>query len=281
MNRNKSSFSQANHRTKKQANSKLGNLFIFLIILQSYFLPLIALAAGNDPNRYRDYVYLYLAISYTIIVLGIIIFHDKGLDVFQDHYSLWTIVVACFLAAVPGGENNAIYQIFLVLLGLRLSVHIVMNRNEVTTPNLKSVFIGLLWSAGTIAIIALPLAVLKPAGASLPQDLLAYILGSSLFEISSVTVIEEASFRGLLFGLLVMNGYQENKALFIQAILFWGVHYLKISDISLFFVAIPLLTISMTLITKKYKMLYLSVMIHTFANVLGTVLVVILQHSLL
>ena len=279
MKKNRKNFLQANNSIRKQTDPKLTNLFVFLIILQSYFLPLIALTVGSDLNRYRDYLYLYTTISYTIIVLGIIIFDDRGLDVLKDHYSLWIIVIACFLAAVVGGTNNAIYQIFLVLLGLRLSVHLLTKSRGFRLPSLKSVYTGLLWSVGTIVIIALLLAFLTSTRLSLPSNLLSYILSTFLFEVAFVTVIEEALFRGLLFGILVMNGYEENKALFVQAVLFWGVHYLKLSNTPLFFIAIPLLTLSTTLITKKYKMLYLPIMIHTFANVLGPVLVVIIQNS--
>ena len=62
----------------------------------------------------------------------------------------------------------------------------------------------------------------------LPTDLTSYIINSSLFQLSFITVIEEAYFRGLLFGFLVMIGFKENVALIVQALLFLGVHYLKI-----------------------------------------------------
>jgi membrane protease YdiL (CAAX protease family) len=129
----------------------------------------------------------------------------------------------------------------------------------------------------TVVTISLLLFFINPTHESFPPKLLVYLLNTFLYQVSFVTVIEEACFRGLLFSFLVMNGYEEDRALIIQAILFWGSHYLKISSISLFFVAVPLLTLSLTLIIKKYKMLYMSVMVHTFANVLGPVLVVILN----
>jgi len=75
----------------------------------------------------------------------------------------------------------------------------------------------------------------------------------------------------------VLNGWQENRAFFIQGILFWGVHYMQISaNPAVFFIAVPMLTLSTTLITKEYKMLYLSVIVHTLANVFGPVLLAIL-----
>lgn len=273
---NSSNSLQTNNASKKYASSRIAIAFSILIILQFYLVPLIALAAGEDLNKYTNYLHIYTVISYTIIVLSIVIFHDNGLDTFQDHFSLWTIVIACFLAAGLGREDEAIYKVFLVLLGLRLSTHIIVNRKSIKTPKLKSFFIGLLWSVGTIVIIASLLAFLSPVHQSIPPNLLTYILNTSIFQVSFVTVIEEACFRGLLFGFMMVNGYKENKALFIQAILFWGVHYLKITNPTSFFVAIPILILSTSLIIKKYKMLYLSIIVHTLANVLGPVLVAIL-----
>ena len=280
MKRNNSNLSHTYAEVKKPINPKIGFRFVFFIVLLFYFVPLLALAAGADSTRFSDYLYLYTTISYTIVVLGIIIFQGKGLDVFQDHFSLWTVALGCFLAASQGGEHDTVYKVFLVLLGLRLSVHIIANTKSIKTPNLRSVFIGLLWSVFTIVIIALLLFFLNPIRESLPPNLLAYILNTFLYQVAFVTVIEEACFRGLLFGFLMMNGYQEERALIIQGILFWGLHYLKISaNPALFFIAVPILTLSTSLITKKYKMLYLSVIVHTLTNVLGPVLVVVFQQS--
>ena len=274
---NNSYLSQTSANAKNRTTSKIGSLFVFLIVLLFYFVPLLASAAGKDSTRFTDYLYLYTILSYTLIVLGIIIFRGKGLDVFQDHFSLWIVVAGCFLAASRGGEHDTVYKAFLVLLGLRLSIYIMVNRKGIRLPNLKSVFIGLLWSVVTIVIIVLLLFFLDPVRESRPPNLSAYILRTFLYQVSFVTVIEEACFRGLLFGLLVMNGYQEDRALIIQAILFWGVHYMQISaNPALFFIAVPMLTLSTTLITKEYKMLYLSVIVHTLANVFGPVLVAIL-----
>jgi len=273
---NNSNSLQVANDSKKYINPKIGIVFIVLIILQFYLLPLTPLASGTDYNKYINYQSLYTISSYTIIVLSILIFRANGLDVFRDHFSLWAIVLACFLAAGLGREDDAIYKILLLFLGLMLSIYIIANRKSLRTPSLKSVFISLLWSVGTIVIIALLLVFLNPIQEAPPPNLLTYIINTFVLQLSFVTAIEEAYFRGLLFGFLVMNGYKENTALFVQAILFWGAHYTRITiNPVLFFVAIPILTLSTTLITKKYKMLYPSIIIHTLANVLGPVLVAI------
>jgi hypothetical protein len=263
--------------SQTSTNPKIGLRFIFFIVLLFYFVPLLASAAGADSARFTDYLYLYTTISYTVIVVSIIIFSERGLEVFQDHFSLWVIVVGCFLAAGQGREHDAVYKIFLILLGFRLSFHIMENRNSIKIPDLKPTFVSLLWSVVTIVIIALLLFVLNPVRESLPPNLSTVILNTFFYQVSFVTVIEEACFRGLLFSFLLMNGYQEDRALLIQGILFWGVHYQKISaSPAVFFVAVPILTLSTSLIIKKYKMLYLSVIVHTLVNILGPILNAIL-----
>jgi hypothetical protein len=269
--KNKSNLSQTS------TNPKIGFRFIFFIVLLFYFVPLLASAAGTDSARFTDYLYLYTTVSYTVIVVSIIIFSERGLDVIQDHFSLWVIVLGCFLAAGQGSEHDTVYKIFLILLGFRLSFHIIENRYSLKIPDWKPTFISLLWSVVTFVIIALLLFVLNPVRESLPPNLSRVLLNTFLYQVSFVTVIEEAYFRGLLYSFLLMNGYQEDRALIIQGILFWGGHYLKISaSPAIFFVAVPILTLSTSLIIKKYKMLYVSIMVHTLVNVLEPVLNAIL-----
>ena len=91
-----------------------------------------------------------------------------------------------------------------------------------------------------------------------------------------------ACFRGLLYSFMVINDYKENTAFFVQALLFWGIHWPRIIDNPiLFFIAIPLFTLSVTFIIKKYKMLYLSIMVHTLLNVFLTVLISVINRYLI
>lgn len=278
MKKDNSNLIQAFTETRTNTNPKIGFVFVFLIVLLFYSVPLLAAAAGADATRYTDYLYLYTVTSYSIIILSIIIFQRTGFVVFHDHFSLWVIVLGCFLAAIQGGKHETVYKIFLLILAVRLAIYIIGNRGNFQIPSLKSVVISLTWSGVTIVIISLLLFSLNPVQSNLLSNFSAYFLNTFLYQVAFVTVIEEACFRGLIFGFLVMNGYEEDRALIIQAILFWGIHYLKVSDIPLFFVALPLLTLSLTLIIKKYKILYMSVMVHTFANILVQALVVALYH---
>jgi membrane protease YdiL (CAAX protease family) len=277
VNKNDTRRSQAPPRPKVARNPKNGYIFILLIVLLFYTGPLLASAAQADASKYLDYLYLYTVIAYSLIIVSITFFHRNGLDVFQDHFSLWTISLGCVLAASQGGTHAVLYKVFLLILGIGFAIYIIVRRKNYRTPDLKSVFTALLWSVLTTVTVSVLLFFISPFHEPFPRNIGDYFLNSLLYQLAFVTVIEEACFRGLLFGFLVMNRYEEDRALTLQAVLFWGSHYLKISNVSLFFVAIPLLTLSLTMIIKKYKMLYMSVMVHTVANVLGPVLVVILQ----
>jgi len=166
-----------------------------------------------------------------------------------------------------------IYKGVLIFLGLVLSSYIIINRKSIKMPDLKSFIMGLLWSIGVVIVVALLRVLFDPNHGTLPSNLIAYIIKLSIYQLSFGTVTEEAYFRGLLFGFLTMNGYKENTAFLVQALLFCGAHYMKISDPVYFFILLPVFTFFVTLIIKKHKMLYLSIMMHTINNVFGGILV--------
>jgi hypothetical protein len=254
-------------------NPKIGFVFIALITLLLYLTPFLSTLYGTDISKYALYMYFYAMSSYTIIVLGIMFFRFHKMDLFSDQFTLWIIVISCFLRSNFGGKYELFYYSYMYFLGIVLTVYILVNRKSIKTPNLKSIFIGVFWSVCTVFILVLLQIFLEPSHGSLPSDLRTYIINLSVFELSFVTVIEEACFRGLFFGFMVMNGYKENIALFIQAVLFWGGHYISISNPIVFFVFTPLFTLSVTLLIKKYKLLYQPIMVHTMNNVFAGILI--------
>ena len=161
------------------------------------------------------------------------------------------------------------------ILGLVLSGYIIANRKRIKIPGWKSILIGVSWSVGTLIVETILHVLESPSHATLPPNLTFIIFYKSIYQLSFTTVIEEAYFRGLLYGFLVMNGVKENSALWIQAILFCLNHYLDIMQNPILFIfgVVPILAISTTLIIKKYKMLYQSIMIHTLTNVFEPLLI--------
>jgi hypothetical protein len=156
---------------------------------------------------------------------------------------------------------------------------LIKNRSSLKVPNRSTVIVGILWSVGTVIIIALAQMLLALSKITdLPQNLINDTLNNFFYQISFIAVIEEVCFRGLIVGFMVMNGYKEDTAFFVQAILFWVMHYMYIASIPItFFISIPLLTLSTTLIMRKYKIIFLPIMTHTLANVFAYILTFALQ----
>lgn len=266
---------------KKYSNPKIGFVFIFLIIFQFCLIPFVSPGIQGDYNRYADYMYLYAICSYTMIVLGIVIFQAHGLELLSDHFSLWLIIFTCFARTRLGGSHELSYSLYLGFLGLALSIYVIKNRRKFTMPDGNTVFVGFLWSVGTVLILAIEQAAFSSnnlTSLSLPPNPINQILKLFLYNISFTTVIEEVCFRGLIVGYMIMNGYKEDTAFFVQAILYWGVHYITISYVPVwFFIGIPLLTLSTTLIMRKYKMIFLPIMVHTSVNVFINIFIFGLQ----
>ncbi len=278
---------------KRYSNPKIGFVFILAIILIFNLAPLIGLASQGDYSRYTDYAYLYIGCSYTIIVLGILIFQAHGLEILSDHFSLWLIICTCFVRTSLQGNHEPIsifnlgllekrelvYTLYLGFLGLVLSIYGIRNRKRFMIPSGNLVFVGIVWSIGTVLIIALTQVLLSSFEiTAVPPNLIKSIRNEFLYNISFAGVSEEVCFRGLIVGFMIVNGYKEDFAFLVQAVLFWGIHYMFVTTNPIwFFTGIPLLTLSTTLIMKKYKTIFLPILVHTTVNVFIYIFVFLLQ----
>ena len=268
---NKLRISQVVNKKTEEVPIILGNVLIFLITLQAFFFPYAQSQTTTNFNLTLHTMYISTISFYTIIVFGIVFYKKYGQDFYLDSISLWMIVISCFVRITYGINYEAAYQLWLMLLGIVLAVFIVKNRKSIKTPRSKSFLIGIGWGIVTVILVIIALSDFPIKGYY--SRSVNWWIGTLMYNLSFVTVLEEVVFRGLLVGLLVMKGYKEDIAFVIQGILFWIIHYSNSSNTVLFFIALPILTLSTTLIVRKYKMLYLSIMIHTLVNILPHYLV--------
>ncbi|MBI5943451.1 MAG: hypothetical protein HY864_03715, partial [Chloroflexi bacterium] len=197
MSRKNVNLSQIASEGQNRAKSKTGMLFIVLIILQSYFFPLLFAALGFDKMHFW---FLSSVITYTTIMISLIIFGNDRLGVFHDYFSLGSITLSCFLSVTFGDGSVAIYKIVLLCFGILFSIYIIANRKTIKLPSARLVFIGILWSVAAVVITALVYVLFdKTYTKDFSQNLLAVIYNSFLFQFTFVTVVEESSYRGLLF----------------------------------------------------------------------------------
>jgi hypothetical protein len=222
---------------KRQAKLKSGTKFVILIVLYAYLAPIIFELFGADEANYR---YLDAIGFYLLVVMCIFIFGSNQLETLRDKFSLGMIVLSCFLAVIDPRENNAIYRIMFIILGTTISIYLIISRKEIKTPSLKSFFVGLLLSIGAVVVLAsISVWLGLPNIKSFYPSLLVIVASQFWSQLALISILEEVAFRGLIFSLLIMIGWNENNALFAQAVLFWGWHYVDIGTPKVFLLSCP------------------------------------------
>lgn len=242
-------------------------LVLSLYIIGQYgllgFVNLLSKIDGSN-SRYVDFGHIYLIGFYTIIILGVTILHINKQSFLDDNLSLWIIALACFIRPAIGGKYEAEYNGYMLILTLYLVAYILINKKTIRAISLKIVGGSLLWALSTLLILALILASRDYKQPNISQT---NLLFNFLYHLSFVVVIEETLFRGLIFGFLTLNSFKENVALATQGFLFWLIHFNQIGDPLAFFVFIPLLTLSTTIIMKKYKTVFSPILVHLIVNI--------------
>jgi hypothetical protein len=263
---------------KLDLDPKISILITCWIILQYFFFP----AVFSLTNvAYTDFIYLQSIGFYLLIALSVIFINHAALDVFRDYATLLVIAISCFLPLVFAVKDSLVFRSILTLPGLILIFYILLHRKLIKFPAMKSFIMGLVLSAASVVAIALMYVVFdKTYNKTIPPNALITIFGEFVYQLPFVSVIEETLFRGLILSLLIASGYKEKTVLIFQALLFWGIHYNEIIIRPyVFFLVIPAVTFCLTFTIKKYKMLYLCIMIHTCVNLFAAPLAVIINQT--
>ncbi len=248
----------------------LTNILIFFIIFEASLILYLHLQVEDSNNLKLNILYIHKVVLYTVIVFSIVFYDKYGKDFHLDNISLWMLTMSCFIHIKYKTQNEMVYQTWLSFLGIILIFFIVKNRKKIKKTNLSTFLMGFLWGVGLAVIVTI-------VAISLPENnpIKAYrhnfatpLFTTIFLNLSFVTILEEVIYRGILVGLLTIKGYKENTAFIIQGVLFWAVHYQKNPSTTIFFFAIPIITLILTLIVRKHKTLSLSITAHTLVNTL-------------
>jgi membrane protease YdiL (CAAX protease family) len=248
----------------------IGFSLTILLVMQLFAVPIIPVLAKSNYDLYAHYVYEYLIFSYFAIT-AIILLEIKRLHVLHiDHLTLWLVVISCFIRRRLGIAGEIYYLLPILLVGLVGAMLIIYNRPNIQRTSKKSLFGGII-----VACVILILTTLvesfqasKWLNSVYSANILVSLVRELIFQLSFVVLIEEIVFRGFLVGYLIEFGFKEKTAFIVQAFLFWVMHYSRFSNSITFFISIPILTISTSLVVKHYKQVFPSIVIHTFINTL-------------
>lgn len=193
-----------------------------------------------------------------------------------------------FLALMPlfgflsaGLRKNLYYFILLGLIGILIGFFIFLNKDRIIKTNLKWAGIGL--AAGVVIVPALVIVEILSDYLTLFHDNVApfpfgvLLLGRLFYYFSFTAPVEEIIFRGFLWGYLVKSGLSEQKAMWIQAIIFLFMHWDRMVYPLLFFIAVPVTTVIFTVLRKNSKQVFPSLLAHNMSNALTESILVFLR----
>jgi len=251
---------------------------VLIVAIEFILSPFLHLIVGANRQLYGVYVYMYIISAYTIIAIIVSVENDLAESFSLDFVSLLIIAASCLFRIEFNIKNEGPYLTILTLLGLIIIFIIIKRRFIKLKFNLKNFPLIFLWICATIVFIAIAETIgakmLNPVANTTPQiNSWRVIFRSIIYQVSSITVIEEVFFRGFIPGYLIKLGFKEKVAFIIQAIVFWLLHLNKIDNPFIFFISIPLFTISTTAIVWRYKTIALAILIHTLVNVAVPVIV--------
>jgi len=260
--------------------NKIGHVLLIIIIVEFFLSSFFGLIAGENRQLLGILVYTFIISAYAVIIIMLLIEGHPVESFSLDSMSLLIIVVSCFIREkfYVGGE--IFYLVILALLGLSILVIAIKKRLFVYKFDLKNIFPIFLWTLITLFVVSMVEIVevkMLPEVTGVPPQFnislaLQQAFRETVFQVSWVTVAEEVFFRGFMPGYLIKLGLKEKNAFIIQAVVFWLMHFRNINTPITFFISIPLLTISMTMIVWRYKKVSAAILIHTLANVANSLI---------
>jgi membrane protease YdiL (CAAX protease family) len=236
------------------------------MLVQLFAFPIIA-----DPSYGISpyYTYIYIIFSY-LAISAVILLEINNLNEFHiDRISLWLFIITCFVRSRLGVNNEIIYLLPLMLIGLANFFQVVRHPSSIPRTNGKTILHGAVLAGITIVVIT----VIESFQASnwlnpiYSNNVVVNLFRQLIFQLSFIVLIEEIVFRGFLTAYLIKIGVKEKTAFTIQALLYWLVHYNRSDNLISFYISIPILAWSTSFIVKRHKQLTASIIVHTTVNV--------------
>lgn len=261
---------------------KLGVALVFLLVVVILILQIMLLIEGILPTftlvtfpilGYFSYAYvtfMYLGIS---ILIGV---EAKNLEEFHiDKFTIMTFVLGSILRRRIGAPAESFFLILIALSGILAIFMVARKKPTLPRTNMKWVFVGIGIGCGTVIIITFLELLFRGTWVAMPlfrNNLIATVIGEIVKEFSFGALVEEILFRGFLWGYLKKEGWNENKVIWTQGILFWVLHLSRIVTPFTFFIVIPLITMIFSKLTLRSRQLFPAIVAHIIINVISSLL---------
>jgi membrane protease YdiL (CAAX protease family) len=240
-------------------NEKISNvilIFLLLVRFAGQYLPLVL--GSNTPNWYAGIIYI---LTSAIVWLN------------RHRLAALNIDRPFIVALLLSGVFYMIYLVQSVGLFVGIAVGLIYwayQNNQLVfknpVPDSKGTGLLILF---TVVLALVPVLLVRPKPKT-PLDLQIFITTFLAILITQLATIifEEVLFRGALWAYVRDLGLSERAAFYIVAILFWVSHYeyLSLSSPYFFWIAVPILSILLGLISWRSKSLTRSTISHFLFN---------------
>jgi len=250
--------------------------FLLLLIYSQYvFINLLFPFLG---------VVLWLKYSTTItyyLCVAVVVWLERNQlsEYHLDSLSVLVILLSGSIFRTRLGIPGEIYYLVVIwVLSIVILFGFAFNRTKIPKTNIRWLLIGI-----AIAFLSMiPITILesfqpyKWLDSNLNADnLVLFTIRDAIYILSFVSPMEEVIFRGLIWGCLRRFGWTENRIFWTQAVLFWIIHFTRIASPITFFISIPIVTITCSLLARYSKQVFPSIVAHTLINITIPILVML------
>ncbi len=253
-----------------RAKLNINKLYAYAIISYIVVMKLIAILS-SDPGQVDA---VFSNSSYALIALFVWVKINDLSEVHLERGILILLVVFGFIFRKLGIPIEVYLFPVRWLSSFAIMIALIKGWNNIPRTRPQWLGVGLIASIPVLAITIM-IETFQPqpwiyANPYPSNNILFETIRKIIFELSYVTILEEIIFRGLIWGFLIQAGWSENKVLWVQAVLFWILHFTK-TPIT-FIITIPLITVLFSMLTKYSKQVFPSVLAHTAINAMTPII---------
>jgi len=236
-----------------------------ILVVLNYIYP--AINAIHRLN-YNSSIFLYylVIITYLCVIFLLWSENDRLEEYNLDRLSITTLIIFAFLRYNLTFVGEIYYKIVVFTLGLVIALLFIFNFHKIPRTKPVWIMIGIL-----SCLLVIPFAyinaynpAMKPVALSLKKYFWQGVGLSTLYGLSFVSIYEEIIFRGILFGWLRKLKWADKTIIFVQAFLFWLLHFWQASAKPFdYFILLPLFILATSLLLYYSKQVFSSILLHT------------------
>jgi membrane protease YdiL (CAAX protease family) len=254
--------------------STIKKALVLFIVADIFFSRYVFSFFELSPSIFLGY---HVVANYALLAFSILYFGPDEFENLGDVLSITFIVLGCFLPIIFHSENPLLLNMALFAMGVMIAIYLYFNWHRYKKTPLKAAIGVTLWSFFFVLFVSIVYSFIdKNYARPIPDNLPFQLFMAAIYQFSYVAVIEEGIFRGLLYG-IALKSFGKNKAILLQAALFWLSHIFETSNPVYFYLLLPLGTIFLTFLINRYKMLWTSIVAHVFLNIFFATLVTLIN----